>query len=250
MTTPRHEKFGYELTDKDKFRYFSKIFMVYQSDIKRYWDKTQSEDWDNVDVLPESFRIDYLDNQFDHEYEERCNDEDEDEDEDVPFEIELHGKDLLSDACKRMLDFEIEVRKQEYPDEDEQTLFANTIKQLAEEHGHPWLKLHPPANQLPGSKYQTITDAQLAAWEWDEDHMIHITILRENLLDWFDNVEVDEDEEDDFSFEFEKYDEDTLLITEPNPDFWTECSRDDFEKAVLDRLHLKQEWIENMTVDG
>ena len=250
MTAAKHPKFGYELTDEDKFRYFSKIFALYQINIKKYWEATQLEDWDNVDVLPESFRLDYLDNQYGQDYEERHSDEDDD-DEDIPFEIELSGKEYpLSDACKRMLDFEIEVRKQEYPDEDEDTLFANVIKQLAEEHGHPWLKLHPPANQLPGSKYQTITDAQLAEWAWDEEHMIHITILRENLLAWFDNVEVDEEEQDDFSFEFEKQDEDTLLITEPNPDFWTECSREDFEAAVLDRLHLKKEWIENMTVDG
>lgn len=52
--------------------------------------------------------------------------------------------------------------------------------------------------------------------------MIHITIPRENIIIWFDNVEVDEDEKDDFSFEFGKCDEDTLLITECNPDFWTE----------------------------
>ena len=248
MTTPRHKKFGYELTDKDKFRYFSKIFALYESDIKRYWEKTQSEDWDDVEVLPESFRIDYLDNQFDQDYEENCNDEDEDEH--VPFEIELHEKDLLSENYKRILDRAIEVRKKEHPDEDEETLFANTIEELAEEYGPPWLKLHPPANQLPGKKYKTITDAQLAGWEWDEDHMINIEMPKKHLLAWFDNVEFDEDEEDDFSFGFEKYDKDTLLITEFNPDFWTECSQEDFEKAVLDRLHLKKEWIESMTVDG
>ena len=51
-------------------------------------------------------------------------------------------------------------------------------------------------------------------------------------------------------FGYELTDEDTLLITETNPDFWTECSREHFETAVLDRLHLKKEWIKNMTVDG
>lgn len=148
------------------------------------------------------------------------------------------------------IDLKRQVRKKEHPDEDEETLFANTIEELAEEYGPPWLKLHPPANQLPGKKYKTITDAQLAGWEWDEDHMINIEMPKKYLLAWFDNVEFDEDEEDDFSFDFEKYDKDTLLITEFNPDFWTECSQEDFEKAVLDRLHLKKEWIESMTVDG
>ena len=128
MTTPRHKKFGYELTDEDKFRYFSKIFALYESDIKRYWDKTQSEDWDDVEVLPESFRLAYLDNQFDQDYEENCNDEDEDED--VPFEIELHGKDLLSDNYKRILEGAIEVRIKEYPDEDEETLYAILLRNL------------------------------------------------------------------------------------------------------------------------
>ena len=247
MSVPVHNRFGYELTDGGRFKYFSKIFAIYQLRIRKYWDKTQSEDWDAVDVLPEAFRLDYLANQFEKDYEERYVDDDGDEED--RFEIETKEKGYeLSDDHKRLLNLVVEGRRKENPDEDEDTLTANAIKELAEEYGHPWLKLYPPANQLPGKRYKTITDAQLAEWKWDDDHMIHIVMPKKHLLDWFDNVHADEDE--GFEFDFEKYDEDFLVITEPNPEFWTECSQEDFEQAVLDRLNLKEEWIDSMTVDG
>ena len=54
-------------------------------------------------------------------------------------------------------------------------LYENTIKELVETQAGGyrgmWLKLYPPANQLPGSKYKTITDAQLAAAKIETDRM-------------------------------------------------------------------------------
>ena len=165
--------------------------------------------------------------------------------------IELNREDYpINDGWFRVLKSSLELRQRFNPEEDESTLISNTIKELAEEQGHPWLKLYPPANQLPGSKYETITDAQLAAWEWDENHMIHITIPKEHLLDWFNHVEINDEDDDQFNFDFTKYDEDTFMISESNPDFWTECSDEDFEQAVLDKLNLKKEWVDGMTVDG
>ena len=247
MSVPVHNRFGYELTDGGRFKYFSKIFAIYQHRIRKYWGKTQSEDWDKVDVLPEAFRLDYLENQFEKDYENRYDGEDGDENDRFEIETKERGYEL-NDTDKRVLTYEVEIRRRESPDEDDETLTANTIKELAEEHGHPWLKLYPPANQLPGKRYKTITDAQLAEWKWDDEHMIHIVMPKKHLLDWFENVRVDEDAR--FEFDFEKYDDDFLVITEPNPEFWTECSQEDFEQAVLDRLRLKEEWIGSMTVDG
>ncbi|MDB4484609.1 hypothetical protein N9026_00170 [bacterium] len=162
----------------------------------------------------------------------------------------------LSDNGKECLERNIEYRKRLHPEEEGKVLYENTIKELVETQAGGyrgmWLKLYPPANQLPGSKYKTITDAQLAAWEWDENHTIHINMSKERLLDWFDNVPVIEDEPEDekFDFVYSKDDGDEILITESNPDFWTECSQEDFEQAVLDRFHLKAEWLTNFTVDG
>jgi len=76
--------FAYEETTKSKLSFFSLIFDDFEGYIQSYWETTQSEKWDDVDVLPESFRIDYIDNQFTEDF--------EDED-DRRLAIELQGGD-------------------------------------------------------------------------------------------------------------------------------------------------------------
>jgi len=77
MTTPTHGQFGYELTDEGRFAYFSSIYTIYFLDIKRYWEKTQAINWNDVEVLPESFRLDYINNQFEKDYKSRNHEETE-----------------------------------------------------------------------------------------------------------------------------------------------------------------------------
>lgn len=98
--------------------------------------------------------------------------------------------------------------------------------------------------------YPTITKEQLEDWDWDENHMISIFIPREHLMTWIDSVPSAEDIDDDFDFEFTKFDDETFRVSDFCPTFWTECSAEDFEQAVLDKYHLKKEWIEYISVDG
>ncbi len=65
---PPTQVFRYEETTESKLSFFSLILDDFEGYIQSYWEKTQSEKWDDVDVLPESFRIDYIDNQFDEDF--------------------------------------------------------------------------------------------------------------------------------------------------------------------------------------
>ena len=69
-TTTPTQVFAYEETPESKLSFFSLIFDDFEGYIQSYWEKTQSEKWDDVDVLPESFRIDYIDNQFEEDFED------------------------------------------------------------------------------------------------------------------------------------------------------------------------------------
>ena len=65
---PRDKTFGYELTEKGKLDFFSDVLDDFESYIKVYWEQTQTEKWDDVPVLPESFRIEYIDNRFEEDF--------------------------------------------------------------------------------------------------------------------------------------------------------------------------------------
>ena len=65
---PRDKTFGYELTEKGKLDFFSFVLDDFESYIKVYWERTQTENWDDVPVLPESFRIEYIDNRFEEDF--------------------------------------------------------------------------------------------------------------------------------------------------------------------------------------
>lgn len=67
-TIKKDEQFGYELTDEGRIKWFSYILDDFEEYIKSYWTKTQSENWDDIEVLPEAFRIDYITNQFDEDW--------------------------------------------------------------------------------------------------------------------------------------------------------------------------------------
>ena len=70
MPEPPDQVFAYEETTESKISFFSYILYDFEGYIQSYWETTQSEKWDNVDVLPESFRIDYIDNQFAEDFED------------------------------------------------------------------------------------------------------------------------------------------------------------------------------------
>ena len=63
-----HKFYDYELTTEGRIKWFSYILDDFEEYIKEYWNKTQSEDWDNVPVLPESFRVEYVEKQFDTDF--------------------------------------------------------------------------------------------------------------------------------------------------------------------------------------
>ena len=64
--TQKHETFGYELAEKGKLWFFGHVFDDFESYIKAYWNKTQSEECD--DSYDESFRIDYIEKQFEDDF--------------------------------------------------------------------------------------------------------------------------------------------------------------------------------------
>ena len=81
MTITKDETFGYELTSQGKLEFFSHVLDDFESYIETYWTKTQSEKWDDVGVLPVSFRIDYIEKQFEDDFEDElsriCEEDDE-----------------------------------------------------------------------------------------------------------------------------------------------------------------------------
>ncbi len=68
MNNNKHKFYDYELTTEGRIKWFSYILDDFEEYIKEYWNKTQSEDWDNVPVLPESFRVEYVEKQFDSDF--------------------------------------------------------------------------------------------------------------------------------------------------------------------------------------
>ena len=157
MTASIHPKFGYELTDKDKFRYFSKIFALYQFKIKKYWEATQSEDWDAVEVLPESFRLDYLDNQYSQDYEDRHGDDEDDED--VPFEVELSGETDSVNGNSR--------ETTPYPEaqfKDENIFYRGLPAQWDDDHRFTYFV----PSEIAKSKYKHLVEKGVLT-EWDEE---------------------------------------------------------------------------------
>ena len=89
MTIAKDKTFGFELSESGKLEWFSYVLDDFEAYIEAYWTKTQSGKWDDVTVLPESFRIDYIDNQFDEdwdvEFERRAEAENEGSDDVVCF---------------------------------------------------------------------------------------------------------------------------------------------------------------------
>lgn len=61
---------GVEETFQGKLGLFSFVLDDFEEYIKSYWTKTQSENWDDIEVLPESFRVQYIDEQFSKDWDE------------------------------------------------------------------------------------------------------------------------------------------------------------------------------------
>ena len=98
------------------------------------------------------------------------------------------------------------------------------------------------------TKFKTITQEQLDSWEWDDNHMFDIQLRVKHLIDWFNNIpSMDTDDEE---YTFRKYDDETVLISYPAPEWMCEVDLDELDQAVLDRLYLKKEWIEDMPCNG
>lgn len=95
------------------------------------------------------------------------------------------------------------------------------------------------------SKYKTISDERLNDWEWDECHIFEIYFRSEHLIDWFKNIPDCQDNE----FSFRKLDDQIVLIHCEAP-YWIGDLDDDgieeLDQIVLDRLHLKPEWVRQM----
>ena len=96
------------------------------------------------------------------------------------------------------------------------------------------------------TKFKTITEAQLNDWEWDENHIFDVHLLSKHLIDWFNNIPQDSDEE----FEFLKWDEDHALVQLSAPYWWCEVDMDEMDQAVVDKLHMKKEWVDQILCNG
>ena len=104
--------------------------------------------------------------------------------------------------------------------------------------------------------YKHLTDEQvncIGSWadgDYDDEHTYKIEISVDNLVDWFHNKPSREDGElESFEFEFEKCGDETIRIHYPNPIWWWEIDddgREELERIILEKLHLKSEWIERM----
>ena len=101
------------------------------------------------------------------------------------------------------------------------------------------------------TKFKTITDEQLEDWNWDEAHIYTIEINKKHLLKWFNNTPFDEDDDENYpEFDFKKVGKDRFKVNVTRPDWGCDADEDELEQAVLDRVHLKKEWVEDMHCDG
>ena len=99
------------------------------------------------------------------------------------------------------------------------------------------------------TKFKTITQEQLDDWAWDENHMFDIQLRVKHLIDWFNNIPSMDDDYEEYTFR--KCNDETVLISYPAR--WWMCGEvdpDELDQAVLDRLHLKMEWIKQMPCNG
>ena len=113
--------------------------------------------------------------------------------------------------------------------------------------------------------------AEQVAWiknpsldDMDDDHIYDIHVDASHFLDWFaakPDKEAVEDwngeseidyEGDEAEFEFEKFDDETILITHPVPLWWCdpEVDRGALEEAILEKLFLKKEWVKSFACNG
>tara|TARA_Y100000401_G_C8314469_1_gene221665 strand:- start:373 stop:1179 length:807 start_codon:yes stop_codon:yes gene_type:complete len=256
MTTSRHPKFGYLMTDKDKFRYFSKVFVFYQIYIKKYWEATQSEDWDDVEVLPESFRLDYLDNQYIKDYEERHSDDEDDED--VPFEIELSGEvDLVNDNSNDMeFDFS-PVPKKEKLNIFNHWMHLERFKKIVE---NTWNSQDEYTEdfmvEFMNKKFMDVLNSIESVWESDDDHRLSIYVKDEFIED-VKAARYEQTEERDRRMELEFMDEDDdddeeeeLIYPEQfdvgrAPYFWMSLVPEEFKRKWFFEKYpdIKEEWL-------
>lgn len=102
------------------------------------------------------------------------------------------------------------------------------------------------------TKFKTITDEQLEDWNWDEAHIYTIVIHKKHLLKWFNNTPLDDeyDWENYPEFDFKKNSKNTFYVTVSRPDWANDVDGDELEQAVLESVHLKKEWVEDMSCDG
>lgn len=86
---------------------------------------------------------------------------------------------------------------------------------------------------------------------WDECHIFEIYLRSEHLIDWFKNIPESESPDDEFSFQ--KWDNQIVLVNCDAP-YWMDDLDDDgideLDQAVLDRLHLKPEWVDQILCNG
>ena len=101
------------------------------------------------------------------------------------------------------------------------------------------------------TKFKTITQEQLDTWEPDGEHCFDIELRVEHLIDWFNNLPSMQDDGHEYDeFSFSKYDDQIVMINCPAPTWMHEVDLDELDQAVLDRLYLKMEWIEDMPCNG
>ena len=129
------------------------------------------------------------------------------------------------------------------------------------------------SNNVDSSNEQAtsgLTEEQLA-WiknpgfaDVDDDHIYDIHIDTSHFLDWFaakPDKEAVEDwngeseidyKGDEAEFEFVKFDETTILITHPVPLWWCDpaVDRNALEKAILEKLFIKREWVKSFACNG
>ena len=99
------------------------------------------------------------------------------------------------------------------------------------------------------TKFKTITQEQLDCWIPDGNHAFDVHVYKNHLVDWFENIE-EEDEEGYLNDFFIKKSDDMLVISCDMPDWGSQVDRDELEQAVLEKLFLKREWVDQMPCNG
>ena len=99
--------------------------------------------------------------------------------------------------------------------------------------------------------FKTITQEQLDTWKPDGEHVFDIELRAEHFMDWLNNIpSMDEEGHEYDDYTFSKYDDEIVMINYPAPEWMCEVDLDELDQAVLDKLHLKMEWIEDMPCNG